>query len=81
MTYLKYTALYSAFLEKNRKPKGKLVHKKKPMLESLFNKVAFLRAGDFIKEDSDTGAFLWNFQTFYRKLHKFKTFQEITTNI
>ena len=81
MTYLKYTALYSAFLEKNRKPKGKLVHKKKPMLESLFNKVAFLRTGDFIKEDSDTGAFLWNFQTFYRKLHKFKTFQEITTNI
>ena len=58
MTYLKYTALYSAFLEQNRKPKGKLVHKKKPMLESLFNKVAFLRTGDFIKEDSDTGAFL-----------------------
>ena len=58
MTYLKYTTLYSAFLEKNRKPKGKLVHKKKPMLESLFNKVAFLRTGDFIKEDSDTGAFL-----------------------
>ena len=32
--------------------------RKKPMLESLFNKVGVLRAYNFIKEDSDTGVFL-----------------------
>ena len=31
---------------------------KKPVMESLFNKVAVLRTFHFIKEDSDTGAFL-----------------------
>ena len=30
----------------------------------LSNKVGVLRACNFIKEDSNTGAFLWNFQTF-----------------
>ena len=34
-------------------------HRKKSVLESLFNKVAVLRICDFIKEDSGTGAFLW----------------------
>ena len=38
--------------------------KKNPVLESLFNKVAFLRVCNFIKEDFDTGGFLWNLQTF-----------------
>ena len=43
------------------------IHKirgKLPVLESLFNKVALLRACNFIKEDSNTGAFPWNLQTF-----------------
>ena len=40
------------------------IHRKKPVLESLFNKVAFLRACNFSKEDSDTCAFPWNLQTF-----------------
>ena len=31
---------------------------KNPVLESLFNKVAVLRACNFVKEDSNTGAFL-----------------------
>ena len=30
------------------------IHRKKPVLESLFNKVAVLRACNFIKEGSDT---------------------------
>ena len=34
------------------------VHSKKPVLEPLFNKVAVLRACNFIKEDPNTGAFL-----------------------
>ena len=33
------------------------IHSKIPVLESLFNKVAVLRACNFIKEDSNTGAF------------------------
>ena len=40
------------------------IHRKKPVIESLFNKVAVLRACNFIKEDSNTGAFPWNLQTF-----------------
>ena len=40
------------------------IHGKKPVLESRFNKVAVLRTGNFIKEDSNTSAFLWNLQTF-----------------
>ena len=40
------------------------IHRKKPVLESLFNKVAVLRTCNFIKEDSGTGIFLWNLQTF-----------------
>ena len=46
---------------------SRIIHKidsKKPVLESLFNKVAVLRACNFIKEDFDIGDFLWNFQTF-----------------
>ena len=31
---------------------------------SLFNKVAVLRTCNFIKKDSNTGAFLWNLQNF-----------------
>ena len=42
------------------------IHSKKPVLESLFNKVAVLRTCNFIEEDSDTGAFLWNLQTFWQ---------------
>ena len=34
------------------------IHKKKPVLESLFNKVAVLRTRNFIKEGSNTDAFL-----------------------
>ena len=34
------------------------------MLESLFNKAAVLEACNFIEKDSDTGALLWNLQTF-----------------
>ena len=40
------------------------IHSKIPVLESLFNKVAVLTACNFIKEDSKTGAFPWNLQTF-----------------
>ena len=38
------------------------IHSKKPVLESLFNKVAFLKTCNFIKEDSNAVAFLWNLQ-------------------
>ena len=34
------------------------IHRKKPVLESLFNKVAVLGACNIIKEDSNTSAFL-----------------------
>ena len=34
------------------------------MLESLYNKIGVLGAWNFIKEDSDTGAFLLNLQLF-----------------
>ena len=44
------------------------IHWKKPVLESLFNKAAVLRACNFIKEDSNIGAFLWNLQTFEERL-------------
>ena len=37
---------------------------KKSVLKSLFNKVGVLRIYKFIEEDSDTGVFLWNLQTF-----------------
>ena len=37
------------------------IHSKKPVL-SLFNKVAFLKTCNFIKEDSNAVAFLWNLQ-------------------
>ena len=33
------------------------IHRKKPVLESLFNKSAVLRTCNFIKEDYDTGTF------------------------
>ena len=33
-------------------------------LESFFNKVGVLRICDFMKVDSDTGGFLWNWQKF-----------------
>ena len=33
-------------------------------LESIFNKAAVVRACNFIKEDSNIGAFLWNLLTF-----------------
>ena len=36
----------------------------KNMFESFFEKVGVLRAYNFIKEDSNTGLFLWNLQTF-----------------
>ena len=38
------------------------IHRKKTVLESLFNKATVSRTCNFIKEDSDTGASLWNFQ-------------------
>ena len=44
------------------------IHSKKLMLESLFNNVTALRTCNSIKEDSDTGAFLWNLQTFSEQL-------------
>ena len=34
------------------------------MSESLFNEVVVLRIYKFIKEDPDTGAFLWSVQNF-----------------
>ena len=34
------------------------IHRKAPVLESLFNKVEGLRACNFIKKDSNTGVFL-----------------------
>ena len=37
---------------------------KKSVLEFLFNNVGVLRIYKFIEEDSDTGIFLWNLQTF-----------------
>ena len=40
------------------------IRSKKPVLESLFNKVAVLRTCHFNKEVSSTGVFLWNLQTF-----------------
>ena len=40
------------------------IRRKKPVLESLFNKVAVLRTCHFNKEVSSTGVFLWNLQTF-----------------
>ena len=40
------------------------IRSKIPVLESLFNKIAVLRDYNFIKEDSNTGAFPWNLQTF-----------------
>ena len=40
------------------------IHCEKPVLESLFNKIAVLRTYNFTKEDSKTGAFLWSLQTF-----------------
>ena len=42
--------------------------RKKYVLESLFHKVGVLRACNFIKEDSDTGVFLSNLQTFLEQL-------------
>ena len=42
------------------------IHSKKPVLESLFNKAAVLRTCNFIKEDSNTVAFLWNLQNFLK---------------
>ena len=44
------------------------IRSKIPVLESVFNKVAVLRACSFIKEDSNTGAFPWNSQTFWKQL-------------
>ena len=41
-----------------------IIHSKKSVLESLFNKFAVLRSCNFIKEDFNTGAFLGNLQTF-----------------
>ena len=40
------------------------LYRKKPVLKSLCNKAAVPRNCNFIKEDSDTGASLWNWQTF-----------------
>ena len=40
--------------------KTRKIHRKKPVLESFMNKVAVLRAWNFIKEDPDTGIFQWN---------------------
>ena len=37
---------------------------KKSVLESLFNKIGVRRIYTFIEEDSDTGVFLLNLQTF-----------------
>ena len=34
-----------------------LVHRKKPVLETLFNKFGDLKAQNFIKRDANTGAF------------------------
>ena len=45
------------------------LHRRKPVLESLFNKATVPRTCNFIKEDSDTGASLWNLQTF--RIYKF----------
>ena len=42
-------------------------HRKKTLLESLFNKVAVLRASNFIKEDFDAGVFFRNLRTIILK--------------
>ena len=39
-------------------------HRKTPVLESIFNKVPCLQAYNFIKRDSNVGAFLWNLRNF-----------------
>ena len=41
-----------------------VLHRKTPALESLFNKVAGLKACNFFKGDSNTGVFLWNIRDF-----------------
>ena len=41
---------------------------KKPVLESLFNKVTGLKVRDFIKRDPDTGVFLFILKKFYKHL-------------
>ena len=44
------------------------IHRKTPVLESLFNNIAGLQACNFIKRDSNTDAFLWilrNFRSTY----------------
>ena len=43
---------------------GVLFHKKTPVLESLFNKVAGLRPATLLKGDLNTRVFLRNFQKF-----------------
>ena len=37
------------------------------LMKPFFNEVAFLRTCNFIKEDSDTGVFVWNFPNFFEK--------------
>ena len=44
-------------------------HRKKPVLDSPFNKAAVPRTCNFFKEDFDTGPSLWNLQTF--RIYKF----------
>ena len=45
------------------------IQRKKPVLEFLFSKAAVPRSCNFIKEDSDTVAFLLNLQSF--RIYKF----------
>ena len=40
------------------------IHRKTPVVESLFNKVGGLWARNFIKRESNTGVFLWILPTF-----------------
>ena len=48
------------------------IHRKTPLPETLFNKVAGLRPGTLLKRDSNTGVFLWilrNFKNTYFEEH------------
>ena len=44
------------------------IHRKKLVLESLFNKVVVVRTSNFIKEGRNAGVFLWNLQIFLKTI-------------
>ena len=46
------------FFKKGALKKIHDIHRKTPVLESLFNKVAVKRPATFLKRDLDTGAFV-----------------------